>query len=72
MRIDIKSETQAANEANGIFEPRQSSRDADYAEGEWRTNDETGELQFHAADGSVTSQDEWAGGSADESNSTEA
>ncbi|MEY4252405.1 MAG: hypothetical protein RL691_1286, partial [Actinomycetota bacterium] len=34
VRIDIKSETQAANEANGIFEPRQSPRNTEYAEGE--------------------------------------
>jgi N utilization substance protein A len=72
VRIDIKSETQAANEANGIFEPRGGSRgDTEYAEGEWRTNDETGEMQFHATDGSVVSEQEWAGGSSDESESTE-
>jgi N utilization substance protein A len=69
VRIDIKSETQAANEAAGIVTP--SSGDTGYAAGEWRTNDETGELQFHAADGSVVSEQEWAGGSTSE-NSTEA
>jgi N utilization substance protein A len=71
VRIDIKSETQAANEANGIFEPRQP-RNTEYAEGEWVTNDATGELQFQAADGSVVSEQEWAGGSSDEAESTEA
>jgi N utilization substance protein A len=72
VRIDIKSETQAANEANGIFEPRQSPRNAEYAEGEWRTNDETGEMQFHAADGSVMSEKEWTSGGVAPVESTEA
>jgi N utilization substance protein A len=72
VRIDIKSETQAANEANGIFEPRHSPRNTEYAEGEWRKNDETGELQFHNTDGSVVSEQEWAGGSPSDSESTEA
>jgi N utilization substance protein A len=69
VRIDIKSETQAAEEAAGIVRP--SAGDTGYAAGEWRTNDETGEMQFHAADGSVVSEQEWAGG-APEQNSTEA
>ena len=72
VRIDIKSETQAVNESNGIFEPRQSPRKTEYAEGEWRKNDETGELQFHNTDGSVVSEQEWAGGSSSDSESTEA
>ena len=38
-------------------------RSTGYAAGEWRTNDETGEMQFHAADGTVVSEKEWAGGS---------
>ena len=71
VRIDIKSETQAANEAQGIFEPRQP-RDSGFAEGEWRKNDETGELQFHAVDGTVVSEQEWAGGSSDDATTTEA
>jgi N utilization substance protein A len=61
VRIDIKSETQAAEEAQGIFRTTADNA-AGYAEGEWRRNDETGELQFHAADGSVVSEDQWAGG----------
>jgi len=73
VRIDIKSETQAANEANGIFEPRRPPPTAtQYAEGEWRKNDETGELQFHATDGSVVSEQEWTAESATDSESTEA
>jgi len=62
VRLDIKSETQAANEAQGIFEPRPSRRD--FAEGEWRTDEATGERSFHAADGSVVSEKDWAGGAA--------
>ena len=61
VRIDVKGETQAANEAAGIVTP--NSGDTGYAAGEWRTNDETGEMQFHAADGTVVSEKEWAGGS---------
>jgi N utilization substance protein A len=61
VRIDVKGETQAANEAAGIVSP--VSGDTGYAAGEWRTNDETGEMQFHAADGTVVSEKEWAGGS---------
>ena len=49
VRIDIKSETQHNNELNGIFE------DAEYADGEWILNAETGAQEFHAADGSVMS-----------------
>jgi len=33
---------------------------ADYAEGEWVTNPETGAMEWHAADGSVVSQEQWA------------
>jgi N utilization substance protein A len=64
VRIDIKSETQAANEAAGVVPP--TSGDTGYA-GEWRKNDETGELQFHGADGSVVSESEWSGRPANES-----
>ena len=72
VRIDIKSETQAVNESNGIFEPRQSPRKTEYAEGEWRKNDETGEMQFHNTDGSVISEQEWAGSTPATAESTEA
>ncbi|MFM8553348.1 MAG: transcription termination factor NusA [Acidimicrobiales bacterium] len=69
VRIDVKGETQAANEAAGIVSP--VSGDTGYAAGEWRKNDETGEMQFHAADGTVISEAEWAGG-APSGKSTEA
>jgi N utilization substance protein A len=72
VRIDIKSETQAANEAQGIFEPRPTRGSAGFAEGEWRKNDETGELQFFAVDGTVVSEQEWADGSSDDEKTTEA
>ena len=60
LRIDIKSETQAAAEASGAVPV--SSGDSGYAEGQWVTNDATGEMEWHAADGSVISEKEWAGG----------
>lgn len=56
LRIDIKSETQAADEAAGIV-PGDS---VEYAEGEWVQNRETGDMEWHAADGSVVSAQEWA------------
>jgi len=62
LRIDIKSETQAAAEASGAVPV--TSGDSGYAEGQWITNDATGEMEWHAADGSVISEKEWAGGGA--------
>ena len=52
VRIDIKSETQYQNELNGIFE-------TEFAEGAWMVNPDTGEQEFHAADGSIMSLQEW-------------
>jgi N utilization substance protein A len=56
VRVDIRSETQVAEgvPAGGVVE------EVEYAEGEWVTNAETGEMEWHAADGSVISQAEWA------------
>lgn len=54
VRIDIKSETQHHNELNGIF-----PEETEYADGEWVLNAETGAQEFHAADGSVMSVEEW-------------
>jgi N utilization substance protein A len=56
VRVDIRSETQLAE---GI--PAGGGRDTDveYAVGEWRPNAETGENEWHAADGSVISESEW-------------
>ena len=50
VRIDIRGETQA---------PEGEYADADYEEGEWVANAETGEMEWHAADGSVMTQDQW-------------
>jgi N utilization substance protein A len=46
-RVDIKSETQFADEEAGIV----PLDDADYAEGEWVANAETGEMEWHPAEG---------------------
>ena len=58
VRVDIRSETQVAEgvPAGGYLD----RDDVEYAEGEWRENAETGEMEWHAADGSVMSQAEWA------------
>ena len=50
VRIDIRGETQV---------PEGEYADADYEEGEWVANAETGEMEWHAADGSVMTQDQW-------------
>jgi N utilization substance protein A len=57
VRVDIRSETQVAEgvPAGGYLEDH-----VEYAEGEWRENAESGEMEWHAADGSIISQSEWA------------
>ncbi len=71
VRLDIKSETQAADETSGYTAVvTEDAPAAGYAEGEWVTNAETGAMEWHAADGSVVSQEQWAqntGTSIDES-----
>ncbi len=67
VRVDIRSETQVAEgvPAGGYLD---RDNDVEYAEGEWRENAESGEMEWHAADGSVISQAEWLkqnGGEAD-------
>jgi N utilization substance protein A len=49
VRIDIRGESQ----------PVEAVEAEDYAEGEWVENAETGKLEWHSADGSVVSADEW-------------
>jgi N utilization substance protein A len=68
VRVDIRSETQVAEgvPAGGYLED-----DVEYAEGEWVANAETGEMEWHAADGSVVSQAEWAGGEATDGDAAE-
>jgi N utilization substance protein A len=57
-RIDIRSETQVAEEA--------AYDDQDWAEGEWVTDPETGEQKWQPADGSpAISADDWSAAVAD-------
>ncbi len=62
VRLDVKSETQAAEEGTSYVAAASSPTDATsgFAEGEWVTNTETGAMEWHAADGSVVSQEQWA------------
>jgi N utilization substance protein A len=57
VRVDIRSETQVAEgvPAGGYLEDDH----VEYAEGEWIQNAESGEMEWHAADGSVLSQTQW-------------
>ncbi len=57
VRVDIRSETQVAE---GVPAGGYLTDDVEYAEGEWKANPETGEMEWHAADGTVISQSEWA------------
>ena len=54
-RIDIKSETQIAEEEAGYT-------GEEWAEGEWITDDATGEMMWKAADGTLVSAAEWEAG----------
>ncbi|HWL41627.1 MAG TPA: transcription termination factor NusA [Ilumatobacter sp.] len=56
VRIDIRSETQVAE---GVPAGGYLHDDVEYAEGEWVANAETGEMEWHAADGSVMTQAEF-------------
>src|SRR5918994_1705248 len=56
VRVDIRSETQVAE---GVPAGGYADDDVEYAEGEWVANAETGDMEWHAADGSVMSQAEW-------------
>lgn len=51
VRIDIRGETEP------ITGP--DDDDADYEEGEWVANAETGAMEWHAADGTVLTQEQW-------------
>ena len=57
VRIDIRSETQLAEGVPAA--PRRAGRGVEYAEGQWVANTETGEMEWHAADGTVISETEW-------------
>ena len=72
VRIDIKSESEAAAEGNAVVRRPAETATAEtmYAEGEWKTNIETGAMEWHAADGSILSQEQVAaqsGGAAEDS-----
>jgi N utilization substance protein A len=58
-RVDIKSETQLAEEEAGGWGEAEAD-DVEYAEGEWLPNPDTGELEWHSAEGVVVTQEEWA------------
>jgi N utilization substance protein A len=57
VRVDIRSETQLAEGVPSAA--TQAESDVDYAEGEWVANRETGEMEWHEADGSVISESDW-------------
>ena len=50
VRIDIRGETEPLD---GLDD------DADYEEGEWVANTETGAMEWHAADGTILTQEQW-------------
>jgi transcription termination/antitermination protein NusA len=50
VRIDIRGETEPADGPDD---------DLEYEEGEWVANAESGEMEWHAADGTVLTQEEW-------------
>ena len=61
VRIDIKSESEAAAEGNGVVRRAvETTTESLYAEGEWKTNTDTGAMEWHAADGSILSQEQVA------------
>jgi N utilization substance protein A len=68
VRIDIRSETQLAE---GV-PPRREEEEVEYAEGQWVTNTETGQMEWHAADGTVISEAEWNAQQAEEAPTEEA
>ena len=53
VRVDIRGESQPAGGDDFVDD------DTVYEEGEWLQNAETGEMEWHAADGSVVTQEEW-------------
>jgi N utilization substance protein A len=65
-RVDIKSETQLAEEEAGYG-------GEEWAEGEWREDVDSGEMVWHAAEGGpALSADEWNAGGGDEDDDTDA
>ncbi|MCX6542389.1 MAG: transcription termination factor NusA [Actinobacteria bacterium] len=62
VRIDIRGESQPIDQGDA----------EDYAEGEWVENSTTGKMEWHNADGTVVSADEWEQGGAEADAETEA
>jgi len=61
VRIDIKSESEVAAEGNGVVRRAvETTTESVYPEGEWKTNIDTGAMEWHAADGSILSQEQVA------------
>ncbi|MEM9748749.1 MAG: transcription termination factor NusA [Actinomycetota bacterium] len=56
VRVDIRSETQLAE---GVPAGGRDAEEVDYADGQWVANAETGEMEWHAADGTVISESAW-------------
>ena len=56
VRVDIRSETQVAE---GVLPHGQVPDDVEYEEGQWVGNSETGEMEWHSADGTVLSESDW-------------
>ena len=64
VRLDVKSETQAAEDSSGVSSlVTLAEPTSGFAEGEWVTNPDSGSMEWHAADGSVVSQEQWAANS---------
>ncbi|MEO8363890.1 MAG: transcription termination factor NusA [Ilumatobacteraceae bacterium] len=64
VRLDVKSETQAAEDSSGVSSLVTAAEPTSgFAEGEWVTNPDSGSMEWHAADGSVVSQEQWAANS---------
>ncbi|MDX2378883.1 MAG: transcription termination factor NusA [Acidimicrobiia bacterium] len=59
VRVDIRSETQLAEGVPSAATQAEVEAGHDYAEGEWVANRETGEMEWHEADGSVISESDW-------------
>jgi N utilization substance protein A len=60
VRIDIRSETQLAEGVRPRSEGGMLDEAVEYAEGQWIQNAGTGEMEWHAADGTVMSESDWA------------
>ena len=61
VRLDIKSESEAAADGNAVVRRSvEAAPESVYAEGEWKTNTDSGAMEWHAADGSILSQEQVA------------